>query len=98
MPAGPRCWRCCLSIYSRQPSAFSRQEELDSGKVFEIEARNVSAENKYIQSASLNGQPFDQGWIRHSDIVKGGNLVFEMGEKPNKEWARNNLPPSLSTL
>lgn len=69
-----------------------------NGKTFVIEAKNVSAQNKYIQSATLNGKPFDQTWINHSDIVKGGKLVFEMGPRPNKQWGSSPeaAAPSMS--
>jgi putative alpha-1,2-mannosidase len=69
-----------------------------NGKTFVIEARNVSAQNKYIQSATLNGKPHNQAWINHADIVQGGKLVFQMGSRPNKDWgsASNVRPPSMS--
>jgi len=60
--------------------------ELDNGKAFEIEARHASAENKYIQSATLNGEMLDTPWITHEAIMNGGKLVFEMGPKANKSW------------
>jgi len=56
------------------------------GKEFTIEAKNQNKGNNYIQSATLNGKPFNQSWITHADIVKGGKLVFEMGAEPNKNW------------
>jgi len=56
------------------------------GKEFTIEAKNLNKENSYIQSATLNGKPFNQSWITHQDIVCGGRLVFEMGPEPNKKW------------
>ena len=49
-----------------------------------IGARNASEQNIYIQSAKLNGKVFDQGFIRHTDIMNGGVLEFVMGSKPNK--------------
>jgi hypothetical protein len=67
--------------------------QLDSeyypGKEFTIEARNTSKENRYIQSATLNGKPLNQFWFSHADLVKGGKLVLTMGSEPNKEWAAN---------
>lgn len=68
------------------------------GKAFVIEARDVSAQNKYIQSAALNGQPLDKPWIHHSDVVRGGRLVFQMGPRPNKGWgsAPGAAAPSMS--
>ena len=58
------------------------------GSQFTIVARNLSQKNIYIQSAKLNGEPYNKSWITHQEIVNGGTLVFEMGSKPNKEWGR----------
>jgi len=68
------------------------------GKTFVIEAKNVSAQNKYIQSATLNGKPYNRPWINHSDIIQGGKLVFQMGSRPNKSWGSSPdvAPPSMS--
>ena len=52
----------------------------------EIEAQNASMENKYIQSATLNGEKLDKPWVAHDAIINGGRLVFEMGPKANKSW------------
>jgi predicted alpha-1,2-mannosidase len=73
-------------------------KEYYEGKQFVIRANNVSKDNKYIQSASLDGKPFDKPWINHSDIVNGGKLIFEMGPEPNKEWGIKPecVPPSMS--
>lgn len=59
---------------------------LTNGRVFEIEAKNCSHDNKYIQSASMNGKPLDKPFISHDDLMTGGKLVLEMGAKPNKNW------------
>jgi predicted alpha-1,2-mannosidase len=53
---------------------------------FRILAENQSAENKYIQSATLNGVALNTPFLKHSDIVRGGELRFVMGPKPNKAW------------
>jgi putative alpha-1,2-mannosidase len=59
---------------------------LDNGKVFEIMAPNASMENKYIQSAMLNGEKLQTPWITHEALIRGGKLVFEMGPRANKSW------------
>ncbi|WP_417040047.1 glycoside hydrolase domain-containing protein, partial [Coprobacter fastidiosus] len=59
---------------------------LGNGKTFEIIAENCSDENKYIQSAMLNGKPWNKPWFEHKDIMKGGKLELEMGDSPNKDW------------
>ena len=59
---------------------------LPHGKTFEIVAKGASADNKYIQSASLDGEPLSRPFLSHEQLTKGGKLVFVMGDKPNKEW------------
>lgn len=58
----------------------------ENNATFTVIARNNSAENKYIQKATLNGKPFNRTWISHEEIVTGGVLEFEMGPEPNKKW------------
>ena len=66
--------------------------------VLTIKANNVSDDNKYIQSMTLNGQSWNKPYFRHSDIENGGEIVFEMGAAPNKTWAADadNAPYSMS--
>jgi predicted alpha-1,2-mannosidase len=64
--------------------------DLANGSVFEIIAHGASPENKYIQSATLNGKVLDQPWISHEAVMNGGELVFEMGPRANKSWGRSN--------
>lgn len=54
-----------------------------SGADFTIKALNNSDENIYIQSVTLNGKPYTKSWISHSDIMDGGELVFNMGPDPS---------------
>ena len=70
---------------------------LGDGKVFTITARNVSAANKYIQSATLSGKPWNKPWFEHKDMVNG-TLVLDMGPRPNTAWgsAPDASGPSLS--
>ncbi len=70
---------------------------LSSGNILEIEAINASDDNKYIQSATLNGKEWNKPWFSHDDIKNGAKLVLIMGDKPNKEWgsADDAVPPSI---
>lgn len=52
---------------------------LPNGKQFEIAAPGASERNRYIQSATLNGKPFNRTSLEHADIVRGGRLAFQMG-------------------
>jgi predicted alpha-1,2-mannosidase len=71
---------------------------MGNGKEFTIVAHGVSAQNKYIQSARLNGAPLDKPWFRHAAIAGGGTLVLEMANRPNFKWgsASDDAPPSMS--
>jgi len=71
---------------------------MGNGKVFEIDARNNSAKNMYIQSATLNGKPWNKPWFSHADIANGATLVLTMGPTPNKSWGADphDAPPSMS--
>ncbi len=68
----------------------------ENGNDFIIEAKNLSEQNKYIQSVQLNGVDYTKAFIEHSDIVKGGSLTIIMGSKPSGKWGTELLPPSLS--
>lgn len=65
---------------------------------FIIEAINNSKENKYIQSATLNGKPLNKPWFDHDEIKNGGTLIFRMGSEPNKNWGSKpeDAPPSMT--
>ena len=72
---------------------------LDGGKTFEVNSKNLSDKNIYIQKAILNGEPLKHSYIRHSDILKGGKLEFIMGPTPNKElWTNKEAFPPSSSL
>jgi len=71
-------------IFSPVFSSITIQPAL--GKTFTIIAKNNSAENKYIQSAKLNGRVYNHCYISHQDILNGGTLEFVMGPQPNKSW------------
>ncbi len=56
------------------------------GKTFTISTVNNSSQNVYIQSATLNGKPYNNCFIDHSDLVKGGVLELVMGPNPGRLW------------
>ena len=49
-----------------------------------IKARNASRKNIYVQSAVLNGKRLDGFTFPASELLKGGELVLEMGPEPKK--------------
>ncbi len=88
-----------LPVYTIGSPLFGEASiKVGKGKIFTIKAENNSHENKYIQSATLNGKIFNRTWISQDEITNGGELVFQMGPEPNKKWGtgKDAAPPSMS--
>lgn len=72
-----------------------------TGKTATVKANNWDGAqtNKYIQSATFNGQPYTKNWITHKDLfLNGGNLELTLGSAPSDFGAKaEDLPPTLST-
>ena len=86
-----------LPYYVIGSPIFDKVEiDLDNGKTFTVVAKNNSKENKYIQSATLNGKPYNRTYFSHEDITSGGELVLVMGNRPCKSWGvgADAIPPS----
>jgi predicted alpha-1,2-mannosidase len=62
--------------------------KLQGGKTFTVETVNNSPENIYIQNITLNGKPYKNSYIRHTDITKGGILKITMGNKPSYDFGK----------
>lgn len=76
-----------LGFYQVEPASgrywfgspiIERAEIEVEGGTFTIETANNSKKNIYIKSVTLNGEPYTLPYIEHSDIARGGRLVFEM--------------------
>lgn len=67
------------------------------GGSFTVIAKNNSAQNPYIQSATLNGRPLTRSWISNHEITAGGQLELIMGPTPNKTFgsATADRPPGI---
>ena len=51
----------------------------------------------YIQSATLDGEPYTKNWIDHSFFTDGKELVLTLGKNESAWGTRiEDLPPSLS--
>jgi len=64
------------------PAVKSATVQLENGKTFKIETKNQSDKNVFIQKITLNGQPLNRLTLKHSEILNGGTIVFDMGPKP----------------
>ena len=68
------------------PKATMYLDPQDRTKKCEIIAHNVSRPNIYVQSVTVNGKKLTEPFLHHGDIKAGGQIVFEMGSKPKKDW------------
>lgn len=80
-----------LGLYEVEPASgrywfgspiIDRAQLTVEGGTFTIETIGNSAENIYIQSIELNGEPYTLPYITHADIARGGTLTMKMGSKP----------------
>jgi predicted alpha-1,2-mannosidase len=72
-----------IPMYAITSPVFSKVTiDLPNDKVFTLIANGSSKTHKYIQSAKMNGKKLDTLWFSHNDLVNGGTLILEMGEKP----------------
>lgn len=56
---------------------------LENGNQFTVVAHNISDENMYIESVSLNGKLLDRTYLKHDEIMNGGILKFHMTDHPS---------------
>ncbi len=77
---GDPIYQICSPIFNKT------QIKVSEGKSFTIIANNNTKENCYIQAATLNGEPYNLSYLHHNDLIQGGELIFEMGATPNKNW------------
>ena len=70
---------------------------LPNGDVI-ITGQGATDNAPYVQSLTVNGQPWNKPWIRFADIARGGSLAYELGTKPNTHWGSDptNVPPSFT--
>lgn len=89
-----------MPVYNIGSPQFEKATmKLGNGNTFQIIAKNYGKNNKYIQSATLNGQNWEKPWFSHSDIVDGATLILVMGDRPNYQWGAGpeSAPPSVET-
>ena len=59
----------------------------ENGKHLTIIAKNLSHENKYIESVKLNGKPLTRSYLYYDEVINGGKLEFTMTSNRNTTWA-----------
>lgn len=88
-----------LPIYTIGSPIFDQARvKLSNGKYFTIIAENASQTNKYIQSATFNGQTLNRAWFTHEELMNEGVLILTMGSRPNKNWGTEGPPPTTDSF
>ena len=59
----------------------------ENGKKFTIKAKNLSRENRFIESVKLNGKPLNRSYLYCDEVLNGGNIEFTMTSNRNTTWA-----------
>jgi len=68
------------------PAVPRAEMQLSNGKKLVVVAENLSAQNIYVQSVTLNGKPWNSVFLPHATVARGGKIVFTMGSQPNQTW------------
>jgi len=73
---------------------------LPNGNTFEIIAEHLSSESAFTKSVTLNGKPLSRTFLRHEEIMRGGELRFLMSTKEEATWSMQNLevPFSITSM
>jgi predicted alpha-1,2-mannosidase len=69
-----------------RPFVMKASIHLPKGKTFTVTADQIDAAHPYIGKVTLNGKPLERTYLRHEEIVAGGELHFTMQAEPNREW------------
>jgi predicted alpha-1,2-mannosidase len=71
---------------------------LPNGNTFTVVAEGLDDAHAYIGAATLNGKPLARAFLRHEEILAGGELRFTMQAQPNHAWpgADAQRPYSMS--
>jgi predicted alpha-1,2-mannosidase len=69
---------------------------LPNGRRFTILAPGVDDAHPYIGAVTLNGKPLGRAFIRHEEIMAGGELRFTMQAQPDSHWPGANAPQPYS--
>jgi predicted alpha-1,2-mannosidase len=69
---------------------------LPNGHHFTILADGVDDAHPYIARVTLNGQPLRRVFLKHEEIMAGGELHFVMQSRPNTGWPGAEAQPPYS--
>jgi predicted alpha-1,2-mannosidase len=90
---GSEVWQLSSPVFERAVV------KVGEGRKLVVEANGASRlRRKYVQSATLDGKPFNRTWLPSRKLHAGGRLRFEMGVLPNRSWGTSPdaAPPGVS--
>lgn len=59
---------------------------LPEGKAFTLTVKNLSDENIYVKSVTIDGKPWNKSYITHQQIIDGANVELEMTSEEGNVW------------
>ena len=71
---------------------------LPNGKRFTVVAEQLDDAHPYVGRVTLDGKPLPRAFLRHAEVMAGGELRFVMQAEPNRDWpgAGAEQPYSMS--
>jgi putative alpha-1,2-mannosidase len=63
-----------------------------------VSADRIDDAHPYVGRVTLDGKPLERAFLRHEEILAGGELRFTMQAEPNRTWPGANAirPYSMS--
>ncbi len=71
--------------------------KVNRNKYFSITTKNLSKKNYYIRNVFFNNNEYPLSYITHNQIIKGGEITFEMDSIPSK-WAADKKFSPISQV
>ena len=71
---------------------------LSNGHTFTVSAAPLDDAHPYVGAVTLNGKPLGRTYLRHAEILAGGDLHFSMQAEPNRDWGKSDAarPAAMS--
>ena len=71
---------------------------LENGRTVSIKANGNTDDNCYVNTLTLNGQPYSKNYIKRTDLMQGAQFVYTMSATPNysRGTAESDAPYSFS--
>jgi len=64
----------------------------ENGKKMVINAPENSDKTRYIETMTLNGKNYTKNYLKHADLLNGGEITIRMSETPNKQRGIRRFP------